>query len=219
MWKARSPGEMVLLSPQLQLPRTSLLTAGDLPSLWHTGMGPSHGYLFSVGQHHPGESSSASLLPGAFQHRGEGLSLPSSPGCSSLACQLLLGQWHTDHPIAQGASGNGGARRRGILGRALVLPQQHSGPLHIQEKRWDSTTFSLQAEPQPIFHYGPLAPLCCASVVSTDSSKPGRPGPKLRLADSSTLACWLLPGDTFPAFMTPSRPLYPLMLEWHTGLR
>lgn len=164
---------MVLLFSQLHLPRTSFLTAGDLPSWGHVGMGPSHGYLFSAGQHRPGESSSAPLLAGAFQHRGEGMPLPSSPGCSSLACQLLLGQVRrTEHPLAQGASGQEGAKGRGILCRALTLPQQHSGPLHIQEKGWSSTAFSLHAEPQPIFHYGPLAPLCCASAVSTDSSEP-----------------------------------------------
>lgn len=105
---------MVLLFPQLHLPRTSFLTAGDLPSWGHMGMGPSHGYLFSAGQHRPGESRSAPLLAGAFQHRREGMPLPSSPGCSSLACQLLLGQIrHTEHPLAQGASGQEGAKGKG----------------------------------------------------------------------------------------------------------
>lgn len=61
---------MVLLSPQLYLPRTSFLTAGDLPFWWHMGLGLSH---VSAAQHHGGESSSALLLPGALQHRGEGL--------------------------------------------------------------------------------------------------------------------------------------------------
>lgn len=76
---ARSPGEMVLLFSQLHLPRTSFLTAGDLPSWGHVGMGPS-----------PGTCSvqDSIVLVKAAQH----LSLlgPSSTGVRGCLCLRAL---------------------------------------------------------------------------------------------------------------------------------
>lgn len=162
-------------------------------------------------------STSPSWSPPA---QGWGAAFPSSPGCSSLACQLLLGQGCTDHPIAQGASGKEGAKRRGILGRGLALLQQHSGPLHIQEKGQSSTIFALQAEPQSwFFIYGPLPPPCCASVVSSGSSNPDHAGPKLTLTDSSSSAGPRQPaGCSLEPHSLHLWPPRPLMLEWHAGL-
>lgn len=122
--------------------------------------------------------------------------LPWSSGCSSLACQLLLGQ------STQGALGKEGARRRGIPGQGLALPQQHPGPLHIQEKGWSSTIFSLHTETQPIFHLWPshtsvLWAVAQANWLSqTKTETPWFQQP-----------CWLLPGATFPAFVTPHTSL------------
>lgn len=158
-------------------------------------------------EHHPGESSSAPLLPGAIQHRAERLPVPLSPTAAHLACQLLLGQRCTGHPIAQGAPGKEGAKRRGILGRGLALPQQHSGSLHIQEQGQSSTVFFSQAEPQPIFHLWPshTSLLCISSEPWLKWTRPSWAQTESHWFWQSCwpeAACWLLPGATFPAFMT-----------------
>jgi len=104
------------------------LTAGDLPSWWHKGMGPSHGDLLSAGQHRPGKSSSAPLLSRAFQHRGIGLPLPSSRGCIFLVCRFLSDKYYTQTtPLLLGASWKEGAERRGLLCHALVLHNSTRG--------------------------------------------------------------------------------------------
>lgn len=103
---------------------------------------------------------------------------------------------------AQAASGKEGARRRGIPGQGLALPQQHPGPLRIQEKGWSSTIFSLHTETQPIFNLWPSHTSVLWAVAQTNwLSQTQTETPWFQHS------CWQLPGATFPAFVTPHTSL------------
>lgn len=158
--KARSPGEMVLLSPQLHLPRTPFLAAGDLSSWWHEGVGLAHGYQVSAGQHHPGESFTLELwlqlpcLPAPFgteprQHQER--RVPGEGGSQAK-------DWHC-HSSTQGHCAS---RRKGGVAPSFLCTLKHN----------------------PFLIYGPLTPLCCEQWLK----QTGCPRPKLRLLDSSSPA-------------------------------
>lgn len=153
--------------------------------------------LFSAGQHlsFPGPSSTgvrgclylqalaAAPLPASsfWDNAAQTTSLPREHQERRVPGER--GSWAEDWHCHSSTRGHCTSKRRGRVAPSFLCKLNHS----------------------PFFIYGPLTALCCASVVSTGSSKPSLAGPKVRLADSSSPAgLRLLPGATFPAFMTPT---------------